>query len=101
MAKPGIVTGDCLIPEKKIYRVLKLIKLLSEERLTLKQIADNLEFNWRTSYRYLNLLQSVGYEIECDFDNRYFITNGCPFCGGTTNNQKHLKTSGSISCLSR
>jgi DNA-binding IclR family transcriptional regulator len=92
----GVVDGEVILGMRKIERVMLLIQALNNGRFTIKEVASILEVSVRTSYRYLHLLQRLEFEIECDFDKRYFITNGCPFCGSTTNNHEHLKTSGSI-----
>lgn len=47
------------------------------------EVAKEFGISKRTAYRYINLLDSVGFEIEQDFGNRYFIPHDCcHLCGG-------------------
>lgn len=59
--------------QAKILRVLKLISLLKSRSKTIPQIAAILEITGRSVYRYLDLLEEVGFIIDKDFENRYFI----------------------------
>jgi proteasome accessory factor C len=62
--------------QQKIYRTLKLIGILSNGRgATIPSLSQSLEVSDRTLYRYLNLLESLGYIIEKDFYHRYFIAS--------------------------
>jgi proteasome accessory factor C len=59
---------------QKLYRVFRLIQLLSQRPYrTVKQLAMILECGQKTAYRYIELLESVGYLIDKDEGNRYFL----------------------------
>lgn len=60
--------------QRKILRIFKLISLLKGvKRRTPQELADILEISKRTAYRYFILLEELGFVIDVDFENRYFI----------------------------
>jgi len=60
--------------QRKILRIFKLISLLKGvKRRTPQELADILEISKRTAYRYFILLEELGFIIDVDFENRYFI----------------------------
>ncbi|WP_027000491.1 helix-turn-helix transcriptional regulator [Eisenibacter elegans] len=60
----------------RIKRVFELIQMLVEKPpKTVKQLAANLSATYRTIYRDLILLEELGYPIEKDFYDRYFIVD--------------------------
>lgn len=60
--------------QQKLYRVFRLIRLLSQPPYrTVKQLASILEVSPETAYRYIRLLESVGYSIDKKPGNRYFL----------------------------
>ena len=61
--------------QAKIYRVLKLIAMLKQRPRDVDDLASLFEVNKRTIYRYLNLLESLGFIIEKDFHDLYFIAD--------------------------
>lgn len=66
--------------QQKIYRTLKLIGILSNGRgATIPTLAESMEVSERTLYRYINLLESLGYVVEKDFHNRYFIASNVDY----------------------
>jgi predicted DNA-binding transcriptional regulator YafY len=63
-----------LANQKTLYRLLKLIALLRQEPpKSINYIADFLDSSSRTVYRYLELLESVGFNIEVDKFKKYSI----------------------------
>lgn len=63
-----------MIAQQKILRVFKLIQLLKGTRKrSAIEISEMMEISKRTFYRYLNLLEELGFEVELDFEGRYFI----------------------------
>ena len=55
-------------------RIFKLISLLKGvKRRTPLELASILEISKRTAYRYFILLEELGFIIDVDFENRYFI----------------------------
>ncbi len=65
---------DDSIPQKKILRVLKLISLLKgRSRRTPQELATLLETSDKSIYRYLKLLESLGFAVDKDGYNQYFI----------------------------
>nr|WP_295934908.1 WYL domain-containing protein [uncultured Dyadobacter sp.] len=61
--------------QQKLLRLFKLIRLLKQRPgKTIDQLAQSLEKDRRTIYRYLNLLEEVGYEIDKKGEpSRYFL----------------------------
>ena len=63
-----------MLQQQKILRVFRLIKLLIDKpRHNAKELARTLETSEYTIYRYINLLESLGYTIDHDEHFRYFI----------------------------
>jgi predicted DNA-binding transcriptional regulator YafY len=63
-----------MIPQQKILRVMKLVSLLKgKSRKTPQELAHILETSDKSIYRYLKLLEEVGFVIDKDMTNRYFI----------------------------
>ena len=61
--------------QAKIYRVLKLISILKQRARSVEDLAEIFEVNKRTVYRYLNLLESLGFILDKDFHDNYFIAD--------------------------
>ena len=65
--------GAAIIPQAKLLRLFQIIAVLKSGHWTIQQLADRFDTSGRTIYRYLNLLETVEFLIEKDFENRYFI----------------------------
>lgn len=61
--------------QAKIERVLRLISLLKDRKRTVPQLARAVNTSPRSLYRYLNLLKEIGYQLVCDEQNRYRISD--------------------------
>lgn len=61
--------------QQKLLRLFKLIRLLKQRPgKTVEQLAQSLEVDKRTVYRYFKLLEEVGYEVDRKGDPlRYFL----------------------------
>lgn len=60
--------------QQKLFRVFRLLQLLSQRPYrTVPHLARVLETSRETTYKYLRLLESVGYQIDKDEQNRYFL----------------------------
>ncbi len=59
--------------QAKMERVLHLIRLLKDRRRTVPQLAKAINTSTRTLYRYLELLKGIGYLLDTDDQNRYWI----------------------------
>jgi predicted DNA-binding transcriptional regulator YafY len=60
--------------QQKLYRVFRLLQLLSQRPYrTVPHLARALETSRETIYKYIRLLESVGYHIDKDEQNRYFL----------------------------
>jgi len=60
--------------QHKILRVFQLINLLkAKPSKSIRSLAKTLAIDNRTIYRYFDLLREVGFELEKDSYNRYFI----------------------------
>lgn len=64
---------DSPIPQAKMLRVFKLIALLKSGHWTIAQLAARLDMNRRSIYRYLKLLEAIDFNVDKDFNDRYFI----------------------------
>jgi hypothetical protein len=75
------------IAQAKMLKLFKLIRILCNNRYTIKEMADQLDTSERTIYRHISLLEFMDISLDKDFDDKYFIVQGCcPLCGITTNN---------------
>lgn len=73
-SKPKRSTDDdSPIPQAKMLRVFKLIALLKSGHWTIAQLATRLDMNRRSIYRYLKLLEAIDFNVDKDFNDRYFI----------------------------
>jgi proteasome accessory factor C len=62
--------------QNKILRVLQLISLLKKEPAkSIRFLSGILESTDRTVYRYLDLIKELGFELQRDQNNRFFIIN--------------------------
>jgi predicted DNA-binding transcriptional regulator YafY len=61
------------IPQAKLLRVLELIALIKGKGKTIGEMAERFDMSERSIYRYLKLLEAVGFVVDKDFHNRYFI----------------------------
>ena len=62
--------------QNRIYRVFRLINLLkSSPSKSIKRLADSMEVSERSLYRYLELLVEVGFVVEKDSSNRYYLNH--------------------------
>lgn len=65
-----------MVAQQKILRVFKLIQYLkSKPRLSVSELALKLESSERTVFRYFNLLEEIGFELDLDFNKKYFIVS--------------------------
>lgn len=65
-----------MIHQHKILRVLQLIvHLQGKPPKTREEFCEILQSGPRTFYRYIELLESIGFKIEKDSQRRYFITS--------------------------
>lgn len=63
-----------MIAQQKILRVFKLIRLLKQRPgRTIPQLAQLLDIDKRSVYRYLELLEEVGYLFDIDNRHRYYL----------------------------
>ena len=62
--------------QNKILRVLQLISLLKKEPAkSIRFLSGILESTDRTVYRYLDLIKELGFELQRDQNNRFYIIN--------------------------
>jgi predicted DNA-binding transcriptional regulator YafY len=64
---------DSPIPQAKMLRVFRLIALLKGGHYTIAQLAQRMDMNRRSIYRYLKLLEAIDFNVDKDFHDRYFI----------------------------
>jgi proteasome accessory factor C len=63
-----------MIEQQKILRVFQLIRDLSRKPYRTKdQLAKSLNCSTKTIERYFELLEELGYILECDFHKHYFV----------------------------
>lgn len=74
MAKSS-TSGTAEFNQNRLHRVLQLIRLLRSDRhLTMAELSAALESGERSVYRYLKLLEEVGFTVMKDVDGGVFIT---------------------------
>ncbi len=65
-----------MVAQQKILRVFRLINYLkSKPGYTVLQLAQKLEVSRRSMFRYFNLLDELGFDIDYDLEGRYFIAS--------------------------
>ena len=65
-----------MLNQHKILRVLQLISLLQKEpSKSIKFLAGILDSTDRTVYRYLDLVKELGFDLQRDAHNRFFIVS--------------------------
>ena len=63
-----------MLNQHKILRVLQLIALLKKSPAkSIKNLASILSNTDRTIYRYLDLIKDLGFDLQRDAYNKYFI----------------------------
>jgi predicted DNA-binding transcriptional regulator YafY len=62
-----------MIAAAKLLKTLQMIEYLKSGRRTRKELMDRFDMSERTTYRYIELFEEVGLEIEQGFDKRFFI----------------------------
>lgn len=71
-----------IIPQAKMLRVFKAAFYLINTVKTYDQIAECLGISKRTAYRYVDILENLGFNVERNWDGYVFITiDKCPLCG--------------------
>ena len=66
--------------QHRILRVLQLIAILQKEPAkSIRNLATLIDNTERTIYRYLDLIKALGFDLQRDAFNKYFIANnvGC------------------------
>lgn len=62
--------------QHRILRVFKLITLLkSFPKKSIKRLSESLEISERSTYRYLDLMMELGFEVEKDEHNKYSLNS--------------------------
>lgn len=65
--------------QNKIYRVLQLITLLQNNPpKSIRFMANFLECTERTAYRYIDLIKQLGFDVQKESHNKFFILNELP-----------------------
>ena len=63
-----------MLNQHKILRVLQLISLLQQDPpKSIHHLANIIDTTHRTAYRYIDLIRSLGFDLQKDTYNRYFI----------------------------
>lgn len=62
-----------MVEQAKILRIFKLIGLLKSRPRTIENLSIELDTTSRTIYRYIKLLEELGFLIDKDWHNQYFI----------------------------
>ena len=65
--------SEAPIEQVRLLRVLKMIDSLKDSPKSIDYLMKSMDVSIRTVHRYLNLLEAVGYIVDKDFHNRYFI----------------------------
>lgn len=59
--------------QKKLYRIFRLVELLTDKPRTIITISRYLDVTERTVYRYFDLFKQLGYTIEKQKFNKYLL----------------------------
>lgn len=63
-----------MVAQQKLLRVFRLIRMLTQKGgKSIDELATALDITRRSVYRYLELLESIGYLIDKDLSGRYFL----------------------------
>jgi proteasome accessory factor C len=77
--------------QHKIYRVLQLITLLQNKPAkSIRFMANFLECTERTAYRYIDLLKQLGFDIQKEEHNKFFIVSDIQTDGFTTEETSYM-----------
>jgi proteasome accessory factor C len=62
--------------QNRIFRIFRLINLLkSSPSKSIKRLSESMEVSERSLYRYMELLAEVGFVVQKDSSNRYFLNH--------------------------
>ncbi len=59
--------------QRKLYRIFRLVELLTDKPRTIITISRYLDVTERTVYRYFDLFKQLGYTIEKQKFNKYLL----------------------------
>ncbi len=59
--------------QRKLYRIFRLVELLTDKPRTIITISRYLDVSERTVYRYFDLFKQLGYTIEKQKFNKYLL----------------------------
>ena len=59
--------------QHKMYRCIKLIQLMQQKSRQISTIARYLNVSDRTVYRYFNLFRSLGYQVNKNSNNKFYL----------------------------
>lgn len=60
--------------QNRIFRVLQLIAILQKAPAkTIRNLSTHLDNTERTTYRYLDLIKNLGFDLQKNSFNKYFI----------------------------
>ena len=77
--------------QNRIFRVLQLIAILQKAPAkTIRHLATLLNTTERTTYRYLDLIKQLGFDLQKDTFNKYFIVNNNSNTVGFTEQEANL-----------
>lgn len=76
------------VPQAKMLRLMFMIRVLTQEPRTVDYLAAVLNINVRSAYRYIKLIESLGYDLKTkntlavgrEYKKTYYIDK-CPCCG--------------------
>jgi predicted transcriptional regulator YheO len=70
------------IPQARMLKVFDLIKILRNEQSNVESLAKAIDSSERTVYRYLKLIEAIGFPLEESFHGNFFIADDCvcPLC---------------------
>jgi hypothetical protein len=68
-------------PQAKIMRVFQLLSLICTREHTIESLSDAFDCNGRTIYRYIELLEELGFLVDSNARGEYFMnTDVLPEC---------------------
>lgn len=77
------------IANGKMLRVFQFAKYIQSGHFTVENLMEKFDISERTVYRYFNLLETIDFEIDKDFEGKYFVSHvKCPVCGCDKTNER-------------
>jgi biotin operon repressor len=73
---------DSFVVQARLMRLLQMISCLLKAHRSIKELAQRFDVCERTVYRYILILEQIGYSVDTDKElKRFIVDTSCPVCG--------------------